>query len=391
MRYILNSWCSGLGREVLINFIQREKSFRIIPSSDVDSLLASAILLKNLSQHGYDVKVSFDLKRIIDEPREPALLVSLKPVNPSTQAVLEPARDSSVTGTVVSVLDEYFGVDKWDKILAVVAGVYKALDTGRDGFKGVERNILNNLLEGGEISSELGFRLWGHRRIGLSKSLTRTLTPFIPGYTGAGDRVEELLRKISKGRPVEKPQATDFFTESGKQMLRDLVEALQNTVKAPQDYVKNAILRMIGFEYSTSVDTRRIDLLELAGALMVYASLEAENPLKILGATLQSVATQILAIYEEVVDELAAILASSIPRYLFEGEPVDVEDYLERADIIADVAGWYLPQVKTPASIIRGGRVYTVARELLRVGWDPRKVYESCDDKQLCVIQGGAV
>jgi len=110
-----------LGREVLINFIQREKSFRIIPSSDVDSLLASATLLKNLSQHGYDVKVSFDLKRIIDEPGEPTLLVNLKPVNPSTQAVLEPARDSSVTGTVVSVLDEYFGVDKWDKILAVVA------------------------------------------------------------------------------------------------------------------------------------------------------------------------------------------------------------------------------------------------------------------------------
>ncbi len=380
-----------MGREVLINFIQREKSFRIIPSSDIDSLLASAILLKNLSQHGYDVKVSFDLKRIIDEPGEPALLLNLKPVKPSSQVVLEPARDSGLTGTVVSVLDEYFGVDKWDKILAVTAGVYKGLDTGGEGFKGVEKNILNSLLEGGEISSELSFRLWGHRRVGLSKAFTRTLNPFIPGYTGVRDRVEELLKNISRGRPVEKLQAADFFTDSGKPMLTDLVRTLQNTVKAPPDYVKNSILKLIGFEYSTSIDTRRIELLELAGALMVYASLKAENPARILGVTLPSVATQILAVYEEVIDELAAVLASSITGYLFEGRPVDVEDFLERADIVADVAGWYLPQVKTPASIIRGDHVYTVARELLRVGWDPRKVYESCDDKQLCVIQGGGV
>ncbi|WP_448578535.1 hypothetical protein [Thermosphaera sp.] len=380
-----------MGKEALINFIQHEKSFRIIPSSDIDSLLASAILLKNLSQHGYDVKVCFDLKMIVDEPGEPALLLNLKPVNPSSQVALEPARNSSLTGTVVSVLDEYFGVDKWDKILAVTAGVYKGLDTEREGFKGVEKNILNNLLENGEISSELGFRLWGHRRIGLSKSLTRTLTPFIPGYTGARDRVEELLKKISRGRLVEKLQAADFFTESGKPMLVDLVNTLQSTVKAPQEYVKNAILRLIGFEYLTTIDTRRIELLELAGALTVYASLKAENPFKILGVTLQSVATQILAVYEEVIDELAAILASSIPDYLFQGKPVDVEDYLERADIVADVAGWYLPQVKTPASIIRDDHVYTVARELLRVGRNPREVYESCDDKQLCVVQGGAV
>jgi len=378
-----------VGKEEFINFIQRERSFRIIPSTDLDSLLASAIILKNLALHGYDVKVNFDPKYIIDEPGEPQLLINLKPVQSSKQFSLEPMRDTSISGLVVTVLDEMFGVDKWDKILALISGIYRNLDTGQDGFKGLEQSISNYLLVSKEMGKEVGIKLWGHKRIGLAKSFARTLIPFLPGFTGLRDRVEDFLKKATKSADVNRLQPIDISTDEGRSTIVELTNLIKKSINIPQDYLKNYLMRLIGFNYTILTEVGQIELLEVMGSILVFTSLKRENVFKTLGYAQQALFTQVLSIYEEVIDEVAALLGSAIPEQLLNGKPVDVEGFIERPDLIVDVANEMpMPNSKTPVSIIYNGGTYTVLRELLRIGVEPSKAYESCDEVQICAVTG---
>jgi len=167
-----------LSEKTFIDFIESYRSLTVVSDSSLDSLLSAGILFKNLSEHGWDVRVNLDPKILVDYRDDPAILLNLKPLNAKKQITLS-TTTSSVTALVVTMLEKSIGsISKWDKVLALLSALYRGYyDFKAGSFLGVENTIFSELSTQKIFTEVVGLRLWGAKRRNLVAALTRTLIP----------------------------------------------------------------------------------------------------------------------------------------------------------------------------------------------------------------------
>ncbi|MCY0867894.1 MAG: phosphoesterase [Desulfurococcus sp.] len=374
----------------LVSVLTKEKKIRIVPDTSLDSLIAASILLKTLREHNKSPRVSLDPKLLLDDRDEPSILLNLPPVSGSRQVSLVFTGESSITGIIASLLDDLFVIEWWDKVLAIIAGLYRNLYVFREGkFKGVEDRILRELISSKklvEVPSML--RAWGVDRLGLARSLKRTLIPFMPGLTGNIEPIKEITQRIFKRNP-EELRVLDASNEKEMILLLEFLRELARVLNVNVGELSNKLLG--DFIVSSEVfEGLKLQLSEAMGALLVFNSLEKRNPLYVIGVSVDSsLIPSMLTVYEEHIEEASSLLGITIPKWLADrSEYIDVEEFFERPGIVADILGNLnaLPQGR-PVLILHEGVKVTELRELLRIGVKPEDAYARCDEVQLCVVK----
>lgn len=377
-----------MSEKVLAEFTKEYRSLVIIPDTSLDSLLASSVLFKKLLESGLDVRVSLNAKFLIDYPNDPAIIVGLPVVNKDKQlAIASTSPDSSTTGIVVSMLDKLVGVDYMDKLMSIIAGLYRDLYDFRSGaFKGVENEYLKNLVSEKKLVEVAGLRLWGVRRVGTATALARTLLPFIPGFTGNINRALKLVSDAFKTQDPSSVKEKEIKPGENKDLILTFLKLLT-------EYTRDTSLvyRLLGDFYVTlQIHNELIDveLHELLGALIVSESLCYECPLDITITSLdKSMLIQFLVLYDTVIDDLA-LSVGSIFENLRKGEIVELPTVVKRPDILVDIITHTKALPRDKALIVHSeiGST-TVLRELIRIGVKPEKAYESCREDQICLLK----
>ncbi|MEZ0393926.1 MAG: hypothetical protein ABWK00_02620 [Desulfurococcaceae archaeon] len=380
----------------MIPAIQRLTSFefvRLVPRADLDSLLAAGVLQATLSEHEIDVAINLDPKAALDARDEQSLLINLPAPRGRGLAQIESPQDSSVTANVISSLEEFFAVSTWHKILAMIAGHYGGLDLGKEGFRGVEKAILNELLTTGNIQQRMGFRFWGLERLPLASAMARTAIPFMAGLTGSRDACMKVIARVARDKDPGKVRAEDIGLESGQDVAKKFVDALNDAINLPDEQRKRALLRLIGSKYSFTVDDKPLDLSEMMGALVTYASIDVRGPTRVpLLALDKALSFVVLLKFEDVIDEVAGDVGM-LTNYLA-GQGVLRPKALKRPELLIEaLKSVGLVNPKRPVVIEVDGRNLTSLAELIRTGVDPETAYSSCDEVQLCEVRehGGVV
>jgi len=382
-----------LSKADLVSLIGKYRSVRIFPDTSIDSLIASSILLKNLVEHNISAKISLDTKILVDEKDVPAILINLPPVNPSTQVSISFKQDYSVAGFVTSILDDLFTVEWWDKVLAIIAALYRGLYVLKEGrFKGLEDKLLRELVGTKKLEEVPTLpRIWGVKRVGLVKAMARTLIPFLPGITGSPEKVREIALQVFKKDP---DQLRNIESASDKDDVNRVLEFFSIIAQLLKTNIVDLSNKIFGdfIIVSEPFDDSVVQLSEAMGSLALFSSLRRDSPLYVTSISLDmSILPEIISIYDSYIDEAASMLGVSIPSQLSKKngvEAIDVEDFLERPGLIIDILGSLnaLPQ-KKPVSILYGGEKITELRELLRSGVKPEEAYTTCDEVQLCRVK----
>ncbi|MEM0031532.1 MAG: phosphoesterase [Desulfurococcaceae archaeon] len=375
-----------MSEKLLADFLERYKSFTIIPDTSLDSLLCGGVIFKKLIEHGFDVKLSLDSKILIDYPDDPALTIGLPSVNSNKQLALLPGEDdnSSLTGLLVLKLDKLVGVDKWDKLSAIIAGLYKGLyDFKAGGFKGVENSFLKDLINDKVVVDVAGLRLWGSKRLNLATALYRTLMPFIPGVTGNIDKSMKIVSEVFKTTDPLNIRQKELRVDEAKDSILLFLKTLTEQARDPQ-----LAFKLLGDFYINLSDlgvSGEIEANELMGSLVVLASLCRDCPFYVSLLSMEkSIILQAVAIYDEVIDDLSRYLSSQIDKAK-RGEAVEGGDLIKRPDIIIDVLRYINALPKDKAVKLTSDRgPLTVLRELIRIGVKPEEAYSSCEDDQIC-------
>ena len=383
-----------MSESAFINFIESYKSFTVVPDSSLDSLLSAGILLKNLSEHDWDVRVNLDPKTLLDYRDEPALLLNLQPINTQKHLALSTTSTSSVTALVVTMLEKAIGsVSKWDKILAILSGLYRNYyDFKAEGFKGIENTIMKELSSQKALTETLALRLWGAKKRGLVTALTRTLVPFIPGITG---NVENASRVVKEVYGVDDPHSVKLKEISSDEDIKKVSTLIKKLAEISQQYTKRDLqlqLKLVG-DFYVQVESRGVTLEleahEALGGLLVYESSCRDCLLDIVTLPLSvDVLPQILGVCNSILDYLAVALSAQIVEFLREERGVfECEDTLQRPDIIVDILLYHniAPQDKAVRFICNGEEM-TILRELLRIGVSPEEAYSRCTETQLCRV-----
>jgi single-stranded-DNA-specific exonuclease len=371
----------------VLRIASRYGFLRIIPSTRLDSLLAAGILWSNLNEHGIEAVLSINTRNII-EGEKPLLLIDLPPISGSSdEEILYIGFNGkeSISAHIAYFLDKIYGVSTNDHILSLIGGIYRRLDSV-EGFKGLESEIMAKLREKGILDVEPGFRFWGRLRLNLAKSIYRTLIPYIPGYTGDPENIDKLLEKIF-GKIKNAVKVVDL--EQNKELAARFIENLINTMSIDRERAKHIIRRLLGNIYVARIREKSLELNEVMGYLDLYLSLGRNNPLRIAMSSIDpNILLQIIGVSEDLIDELIIDLSITINTYIENGKNIlEVEDSIRRPEIIIDaIEGIGLLSDK-PLILIINGESITAIHELLRVGYDPKKLYEYCDDKQLCRVK----
>ncbi|MEM4717254.1 MAG: phosphoesterase [Desulfurococcaceae archaeon] len=377
-----------MSEKILAEFTKEYKSIVIIPDTSLDSLLASSILFKKLLEYGLDVRVSINAKILIDYPNDPAIVVGLPVINKDKQlAITSTSPESSTTGVVVSMLDKLVGIDYMDKLISIIAGLYRDLYDFKSGaFKGVENEYLKSLVNEKRVVEVAGLRLWGVRRVGTATALARTLLPYIPGFTGNISKALKIVSDAFKTQDPSSIREKEIKPGENKDLILTFLKLLTESTKDT-----SLVYRLLGDFYVTlqihneSID---IELHELLGALIVSESLCYECPLDIAITALdKSMLIQFLILYDTIIDELA-LNVGSIFENLRRGELVELPGKVKRPDILIDILSYTKALPRDKALVVNSeiGSI-TVLRELIRVGVKPEKVYESCREDQICPLK----
>lgn len=372
------------GEKTLAEFIEAYKSFVIVPDTSPDSLLAAGLLLKKFIDHGLDARLSLDAKLLVDYATDPAIVVGIPPVNKQSHLHLTATENSSITATIVSMLDKLVGVDKWDKLLAVLAGLYRGLYDFKSGaFKGIENAFTKELVGEKVLYEVTGLRFWGAKRKSLVQAMTRTFMPFIPGITGNVDRAQKLIVEVFKVPDPFNVKQKELRADESKDHILSLIKVLAEGTKDPQ-----LAFKLLGDFYISLPELEsagEIEAHELIGSFVVYESLCRLCPIDIaLTPFEKSLFSQLIYVYEVFADRVAAYLAYQIDKAKI-GEPVSYNGVIKRPDIVVDTLMYInsLPRNK-PVKLILEGEYVTVLRELLRIGIKPEEAYAACKDDQLC-------
>jgi single-stranded-DNA-specific exonuclease len=377
-----------LSEKALAEFIEEYRSLVIIPDTSLDSLLSASIMYKKLLEHGLDVKVSINHRIILDYPDDPAILLNLPGLNNSKHlSITRLDERSSTAATVVSILDKLEGVDKWDKLLAVIAGLYHGLYDFKSGlFQGIEDKYAKDLVNEKILVEVPGLRLWGARRLSLPASLARTLMPFIPGLTGNLDKAKKLVSEVFKVHDATQVKVKELRIDENKDSVLQLIKNLAEIERDPRFAFK-----LLGDFYINLQDPSGVldvEAQEFIGALIVYNSLCRKCPEDILVSTIdKSIFTQILTIYDGSIDVVAREIAQSIDAVRRGGVASGLST-IERPDVLVDILAYmeWLPKDRV-VKLTGDSGVYTVLRELLRVGVKPLDAYSSCGEDQVCTVK----
>ena len=371
----------------LVEFIRTYKSFTIIPDTSLDSLLAAGLLFKKLIEQGLDIKLSLNAKILVDYPSDPAIVIGMPALNKQAQISIGATGDSSITALITSMLDKIAGVDKWDKLMAILAGLYKGFYDFKSGtFRGLENVIMKELVSEKILYEVTGLRLWGAKRKCLVHALTRTLMPYIPGITGNTPQAQQLVSEVFKTTDPLSIRQKDLHVNGDKERVLILIKVLAEKAKDPQ-----LAFKLLGDFYVSIPDLEavgEIEAHELVGSLVVYGSLCRDCPLDIALISLEkSLIPQIMCIYEDHIDKVSHFIAREVDKAKV-GEPVSIDEVLERPDIIVDVLSYAnaLPKNKVVKVSLRKEYI-TVLRELLRVGVKPEEAYVLCGDDQICPLK----
>lgn len=367
---------------------------RIVPDTSLDSLIATSILFKNLTEHGIKAKLNFDAKLLIDAKDEPAILVNLPPYNPKVQKALAPPNAlTTVTGYVAKEMDKAFGIELKDKALALAVALYYNLyDIGGKKFPSVEGEFLEELISKERAREIFGLRLWGVKRNGFATALTRTLVPFFPGLTGFRDRVAGLIQEELNVPDIPYTKYADALNKRDKSVLKLLARIVSAGKPAPEaKQIAETYAKYWG-DFVVIVNegdkVAEYEASELAGSIIVYESLYREALADIALVSFKAEAiSQIIAIYDKHIDDLAGVLGSIITPEYSPSKPIDVEDLLERADLLIEIFAHLnkLPKDK-PISITKDTGVITSLRELIRIGVKAEEAYSKCDEYQVCEV-----
>jgi len=371
---------------------------RIIPATNIDSLITAGILFKNLKDHGIEAVVNLDTKYVIDYSDEPILLIDLpKHVERKNLYEIRFNREASNSGYATYYLDKTLGVSRWDKVLSIISGIYRGLDSGREGFKTLERDFLDELVRTNYISIDLGFKLWGRKRHSLLRSIYRTLIPFIPGYSGDPVKTADMLKTLFNISDPDKVRSEDVFSEKDPDKVKVFLQHLDNTMELlDTDTRRRVLFKLIGYLYTLSMDKYTYDLHEVMGALTIFNSLEVSNPNYVVLTSLeQTLLSQIMVIYDDIIDEASIVLSSLVKQVIGGGSNViEVEDIPRRPEVLLDMLSSLEIMPREKPLIIRvNGSYYTCVYEYLRINMDSiEKTYRSCDESQLCrVDENGAL
>ncbi len=372
---------------VLINTAREYGFLRIIPLTDIDSLIAASILARNLGEHDIHTVINLDVKTCL-ETDEPTILLNIpKPSQAKKwcQELVWDKQDSSLSSYIVTGLENYWIVSDYDKILAILAGIYKERDLGKEGFQGTEKKFLQELIDNDKAEIEFGFRFWGWRKRSLVEMITRTLIPFLPGLTGERGQVLAFLKKLFNTESVESLNSSSIFLEEEPERAKKFAAALYEALEIDENTRKTILLKLIGFTYYFYIGDTRLESFETLGSLIIYESLERGTVNILSNLSLDpNILYSIISLYDYYIDMLANEISHGIRLWL-SGRSIDT-DRIERPDIYVDILRSLGLLNQKPVSIISNGRSITVLRELLRIGKDIEYALSVCDELQLCKI-----
>ncbi len=372
---------------VLINTAREYGFLRIVPLTDIDSLIAASILARNLGEHDIHTVINLDVKTCL-ETDEPTILLNIpKPSQAKKwcQELVWDKQDSSLSSYIVTGLENYWIVSDYDKILAILAGIYKERDLGKEGFQGTEKKFLQELIDNDKAEIEFGFRFWGWRKRSLVEMITRTLIPFLPGLTGERDQVLAFLKKLFNTESVESLNSSSIFLEEEPERAKKFAAALYEALEIDENTRKTILLKLIGFTYYFYIGDTRLESFETLGSLIIYESLERGTVNILSNLSLDpNILYSIISLYDYYIDMLANEISHGIRLWL-SGRSIDT-DRIERPDIYVDILRSLGLLNQKPVSIISNGRSITVLRELLRIGKDIEYALSVCDELQLCKI-----
>ncbi|MCD6301427.1 MAG: hypothetical protein J7L82_05085 [Staphylothermus sp.] len=249
--------------------------------------------------------------------------------------------------------------------------------------------MLNEIKE--NLSIKFGFKFWGRNRIGLQKAIYRTLIPFLPGYTGDAENVNNLLETV-----LGKTSGLTKYVsiEDDEKLAAKFLEKLVKGMKIDFNTAKGIARKLLGNIYITTINNKVVELNEFIGASLVFMSIKKSNPHYIpLISVDRELLFQILTIYEEVIDGLSLDISLALNTYIEsieskrEKNVIEVEEGLARPEIIIEIIkSIYEDTRKTPLITLINGEYLTTVDELLRFGNEPSTIYSNCDDLQLCRV-----
>ena len=378
--------------ELLNNIVKYAREYgvvRIIPKIDIDSLIAAGLLWKNLEEHNISATINFDLKLVVEETDIPTVLINLpKPEEAEENKQLFNLvynGKESVSAYITYFLDKLFIVSSWEKLLALIPGIYYGLD-GEEGFLGLEKQLLKEIKE--NLSIKFGFKFWGRDRVGLQKAIYRTLIPFLPGYTGDAENVNNLLKNV-----LGKTSGLTKYVsiEDDEKLAARFLEKLVKGMKIDFNTAKRIARKLLGNIYVATLNNKVVELNEFIGSSLVFISIKKDNPYYIpLLSIDKELLFQILTIYEEVIDSLCLDISLAINTYIEsrrEQAIIEIEEGLARPEIIVEIIKSIDENTrKMPLIVSINGECLTTVDELLRIGNEPSTVYSNCDAIQLCRV-----
>ncbi|MEM3163635.1 MAG: hypothetical protein QXN38_04475, partial [Desulfurococcaceae archaeon] len=231
------------------------------------------------SKSGLDVVVNFNPR---NEHRDPVLFLDLRSevkqlslslIYGSGVSVLHGQRmvaytNSSIASTILYLAKDVCELTHIEKACALVGGVDRGKDLGKEGFRGIEGDIAAELIEEGVIIEEVGLRLWGWKKKSLAEMLSNTLTPFIPQLSGLSNSAVKFLKDVGVSKPEEATVGDLEREDLFKKLAKELIAKATESSKRKRDAVE-----FIGKLYGMQVNNEVVYIHEIYGAFIVAISL----------------------------------------------------------------------------------------------------------------------
>ncbi len=319
------SWLEDLQKafKEFIELCRRWGRVVVIPAVNVDSIAAASILAKCLSKSGLDIAFNFNPR---SERREPALLLdfrdevkrlSLSIIYGSGVSILQGQRmvaytNSSIASTVLYLVKDFCKPTYVEKACALVGGVDRGKDLGRDGFKGIEGDIAAELIEEGVIIEEAGLRLWGWKKKSLTEMLSNTLTPFIPQLSGLSANAAKFLKDVGVSKPEEATVGDLEREDLFKKLAKELIAKASESSKKKRDAVE-----FVGKLYGMQVGNEVTYIHEIYGAYVVAISLGGDVLNYLLYLTESPLGLQsLLLLFKQLISRVASEVSRNYLSYI---------------------------------------------------------------------------
>ena len=395
----MNTVLSNFGK-AFGDFLRESKKYgfiRIVPLLCIDSIIASSIALKLFGDNGYETALSLEPCK---EANEPTLFIDLKPeicnapclsiIHESGEQGIESKNnvkiiytDSSISATLVKTMENYWIVESIEKILALVGGIDRGRDQSKEGFIGLEKEIVNELMNSKSLIVDAGLRLWGWKRRNLIDMLSLTYSPYIPGITGYREKAYELISKLGFKEP-EKVTAGDLISDP--KYIKELVQELLTILKSVSRRNRSPI-EVLGRIYFTSLLGHEIDLMDLYGLYLTIWSLSGDAFINLFYIPQDTIILeQLLYLYEKYIDNVVKEITENIQSYIISnGLPYLSAGIVKRPEVYLKILSELGLVPQQPLKLMNeDGLLYSSYSEILRTN----AKYEKLLAEQLVLMKG---